>query len=76
MGLANNLLDLFPWRPRQVLFQYDDFLALSRWDELRRPPCGLANAGNSCFANAVLQCLTYTRPLAAYLLRGDHGRRC
>ena len=28
----------------------------------------------SCFANVVLQCLTYTRPLAAYLLEGHHKK--
>ena len=30
----------------------------------------------SCFANVVLQCLTYTRPLTAYLLNGCHGEDC
>ena len=30
----------------------------------------------SCFANVVLQCLTYTQPLAAYLLEGIHSEHC
>lgn len=30
----------------------------------------------SCFANVVLQCLTYTRPVAAYLLEGGHSEDC
>ena len=30
----------------------------------------------SCFANVVLQCLTYTQPLAAYLLEGVHSEHC
>lgn len=30
----------------------------------------------SCFANVVLQCLTYTRPLTAYLLNGCHSEDC
>ncbi|KAA8521428.1 hypothetical protein F0562_012080 [Nyssa sinensis] len=30
----------------------------------------------SCFANVVLQCLAYTRPLVAYLLEKGHWREC
>ena len=30
----------------------------------------------SCFANVVLQCLAYTRPLVAYLLEKGHRREC
>ncbi|KAH9604849.1 hypothetical protein KSS87_004790 [Heliosperma pusillum] len=30
----------------------------------------------SCFANAVLQCLAYTRPLTLYLLQGLHSKEC
>lgn len=30
----------------------------------------------SCFANVVLQCLSCTRPLVAYLLGKDHSREC
>jgi len=33
---------------------------------------GLYNAGNSCFLNSVLQCFTYTNPLANFLLSNDH----
>ncbi|KAK8473020.1 hypothetical protein PHAVU_001G043700 [Phaseolus vulgaris] len=40
------------------------------------PPCGLLNCGNSCFANVVLQCLSFTRPLVAYLLEKGHRREC
>ncbi|CAL5361105.1 unnamed protein product [Camellia sinensis] len=40
------------------------------------PPCGLLNCGNSCFANVVLQCLVYTRPLVAYLLEKGHRKEC
>eukprot|EP01018_Ginkgo_biloba_P025993 Gb_09344 [translate_table: standard] len=29
-----------------------------------------------CYANVVLQCLTYTRPLAAYLLQRCHSEAC
>ena len=30
----------------------------------------------SCFANVVLQCLSWTRPLVAYLLERGHKREC
>jgi hypothetical protein len=37
---------------------------------------GLFNLGNTCFLNSVLQCLTYTPPLAQYLLESGHLRTC
>lgn len=37
---------------------------------------GLANLGNTCYLNSVLQCLTYTEPFAAYLQSGRHKSLC
>ncbi|CAN6163242.1 unnamed protein product [Urochloa humidicola] len=60
----------------QLLFPYDEFLKLYNWKEFDFKPCGLMNCGNSCFANVVLQCLSFTRPLVAYLLGKDHSKEC
>ncbi|XP_020588084.1 ubiquitin carboxyl-terminal hydrolase 18-like [Phalaenopsis equestris] len=62
--------------PKKILFPYDEFVKLFVWDMPAFPPRGLLNCGNSCFANVVLQCLTSTRPLVAYLLEKDHNRGC
>ncbi|KAK1334697.1 hypothetical protein QTO34_004263 [Cnephaeus nilssonii] len=37
---------------------------------------GLQNLGNTCYANAALQCLSYTPPLARYVLSGRHSGAC
>ncbi|XP_077212938.1 ubiquitin-specific protease 16 [Tasmannia lanceolata] len=59
----------------KMLFPYDLFIKLYH-DKVELRPCGLTNCGNSCYANAVLQCLAFTRPLAAYLLQGLHTKTC
>ncbi|ESQ46454.1 hypothetical protein EUTSA_v10000088mg [Eutrema salsugineum] len=63
-------------KPRDVLFPYETFVKYFNWDKPILAPCGLINCGNSCFANVVLQCLSWTRPLVAYLMERGHKREC
>ncbi|KAK7261002.1 hypothetical protein RIF29_27305 [Crotalaria pallida] len=63
-------------QPKDVLFPYDEFVKFFNWNKPGSPPCGLLNESNSCFANVVLQCLSFTRPLVAYLLEKGHIREC
>ncbi|XP_051151600.1 ubiquitin carboxyl-terminal hydrolase 18-like [Andrographis paniculata] len=60
----------------RILFPYEEFVEYFKWDKPGYPPCGLLNCGNSCFANVVLQCLSYTRPLVVYLLEKGHRSEC
>ncbi|GAU17666.1 hypothetical protein TSUD_07270 [Trifolium subterraneum] len=85
VGKSSNLIALVPSgygtsrpikKPKDVLFPYDEFVKLFNWDKPGFPPCGLLNCGNSCFANVVLQCLSFTRPLVAYLLEKGHRKEC
>ncbi|PIN16971.1 Ubiquitin carboxyl-terminal hydrolase [Handroanthus impetiginosus] len=60
----------------KIIFPPMLFMQLYSCDVMRLHPFGLANCGNSCYANAVLQCLTFTRPVTSYLLQGLHSRTC
>ncbi|CAI9116160.1 OLC1v1017240C2 [Oldenlandia corymbosa var. corymbosa] len=58
------------------LFPYDMFVKLYHWNKVELRPCGLVNCGNSCYANVVLQCMSFTPPLTAYFLQGLHSKSC
>ncbi|XP_077710579.1 ubiquitin carboxyl-terminal hydrolase 36 isoform X1 [Canis aureus] len=60
--------------PQKVLFPTER-LSL-KWERVYRVGAGLHNLGNTCFLNSTIQCLTYTPPLANYLLSKEHTRNC
>ncbi|KAM6164705.1 ubiquitin carboxyl-terminal hydrolase 36 [Rhynchocyon petersi] len=60
--------------PQKVLFPTER-LSL-KWERVYRVGAGLHNLGNTCFLNSTIQCLTYTPPLANYLLSKEHSRNC
>ncbi|KAI3922161.1 hypothetical protein MKX01_005850 [Papaver californicum] len=68
--------DVIGKHDHKMLFSYEVFVKLYNKDKAELHPFGLTNLGNSCYANAVLQCLAYTRPLTVYLLRGLHSKAC
>ncbi|CAH7272068.1 ubiquitin carboxyl-terminal hydrolase 42 isoform X2 [Phodopus roborovskii] len=60
--------------PQKVLFPSEKICL--KWQQSHRVGAGLQNLGNTCFANAALQCLTYTPPLANYMLSHEHSKTC
>uniref|UniRef100_UPI00398E76D4 ubiquitin carboxyl-terminal hydrolase 36 isoform X2 n=1 Tax=Pristiophorus japonicus TaxID=55135 RepID=UPI00398E76D4 len=60
--------------PQKVLFPVEKLSM--KWVRVYRVGAGLHNLGNTCFLNSTIQCLTYTPPLANYLLSKEHSKTC
>lgn len=60
--------------PQKMLFPGNKLTL--KWERMYRVGAGLHNLGNTCFLNSTVQCLTYTPPLANYLLSKEHSRAC
>lgn len=72
-NLENGKADGIP-NPKHVLFQPEKIRL--EWQKCHRIGVGLINMGNTCFLNSTLQCLSYTPPLANYLLSHQHKEQC
>ncbi|XP_040295735.1 ubiquitin carboxyl-terminal hydrolase 42 isoform X1 [Bufo bufo] len=60
--------------PQKILFPAEKLRL--KWQRMQKVGAGLQNLGNTCFVNSVLQCLTYTAPLANYMLTREHSKTC
>ncbi|NXN95568.1 UBP42 hydrolase, partial [Rhinopomastus cyanomelas] len=60
--------------PQRILFPPEKICM--DWQQTQSVGVGLMNLGNTCFINSTLQCLTYTPPLANYMLSLEHKKSC
>ncbi|XP_068278574.1 ubiquitin carboxyl-terminal hydrolase 42 [Nyctibius grandis] len=60
--------------PQRILFPPEKICM--DWKQTQSVGVGLQNLGNTCFLNSTLQCLTYTPPLANYMLSLEHTQSC
>ena len=62
--------------PNAPIVIFDEGKVNLQWKDIRRIGPGLANLGNTCFLNSVLQVLTYTAPFTNLILSEVHKSDC
>ncbi|XP_028330706.1 ubiquitin carboxyl-terminal hydrolase 23-like isoform X2 [Gouania willdenowi] len=60
--------------PQKVQFPPDQLIL--NWTQVHDIGAGLQNMGKTCYLNSALQCLTYTPPLANYMLTRQRSTTC
>ncbi|XP_047143554.1 uncharacterized protein LOC100204626 isoform X2 [Hydra vulgaris] len=62
--------------PKPSVVLYPEENVENKWKAIQKVGPGLANLGNTCFLNSVLQVLTYTPPLFNYIMSEYHKQKC
>ena len=62
--------------PKPSVILYPEENVEIKWKAIQRIGPGLANLGNTCFLNSVLQVLAYTPPLFNYIMSEHHKKKC
>ncbi|XP_065659678.1 ubiquitin carboxyl-terminal hydrolase 42 isoform X5 [Hydra vulgaris] len=62
--------------PKPSVVLYPEENVEIKWKAIQKIGPGLANLGNTCFLNSVLQVLTYTPPLFNYIMSEYHKQKC
>ena len=62
--------------PKPSIILYNEASIINQWKQIKGIGPGLANLGNTCFLNSVLQVLTYTPPLVNYIIKEEHKAKC
>lgn len=62
--------------PSRYLYDSNKLLPYLQWSKPQPIGVGLNNLGNTCFFNALIQCLAYLPPLMYYVRTNEHIQSC